>query len=818
MAAPPLAMRPSLFLLALTSAGILGQSGSAAAQVELRGALSKLAERGIVELPRSITRVNPHGRIPLLAEYDAPAARGQRYRPLWLAAGELAAMVRSEPGVKLHWSPPRYALVDEADEWVGGSAFRDQTGSTGQGVIVGIVDTGVEVGHGDLRHADGTSRIRYLVDFSRPPARRQRELESQYGCDGAAECAIYSGRDLDELLDNGVTGDEPSDTYGHGTHVASLAAGNGLSAARPRYVGIAPQADLIIARVSRTSGTSIFDADIVQATRFVFEQAERLGMPAVVNLSLGSDFGAHDGGSALEQALASLVGPDFPGRAIVVAAGNSGGLYAGLDNGLPEPLGVHTEVHIPHHSEAKIPIVTPTEAQGGSPGGTIYAWLAFRPGDYVKVAVDDGDEAWIPEILPGEASTFRRSGFEGTVFNGPSSPETSIEVGDHNAVVTIDGDFPAGRRFTLRLSGHGTARVWLQGSGGVSPDTSLGVLLARAQKSGTINIPAAHPDLIAVGASVNRNRWRDAFGKPFLVGQEGSDDLATVDGTAYFSAAGPNALGVIKPDLVAPGQYVVGAMGTSADPRNNDGTGVFASQGRCGDPDDYECFVVDDEHAVTSGTSMAAPIVSGAVALLLEQRPELTQPTIRALLQAGARRLSGPVSTEQQLGAGALDLIGTLAALEAEFTPLSRPPGPSSRIVLGSPLAGPDPNMELQGLLQLRDEDDGIADGFDERLLELEVIEGRLAREPERIAAGLYEFSVSAPAGSGGRTLQLRLLYDGELLSERLLPIAVDAGAAEGPIEAQGGCSAAPPAASSSGSWAFLAALVALRRRGRRRS
>ena len=97
-----------------------------------------------------------------------------------------------------------------------------------------------------------------------------------------------------------------------------------------------------------------------------------------------------------------------------------------------------------------------------------------------------------------------------------------------------------------------------------------------------------------------------------------------MDGTATFSAAGPNALGVMKPDIVAPGMYVVGALSAAADPRANGGTGVFASRGRCGDPD-YECFVIDDHrHAVTSGTSMSAPLVAGAIALCSSDGPRYT--------------------------------------------------------------------------------------------------------------------------------------------------------------------------------------------------
>src|SRR5262249_30354259 len=145
--------------------------------------------------------------------------------------------------------------------------------------------------------------------------------------------------------------DEPRDTFGHGTHVASLAAGNGQSNEPPRYVGVAPEATLIVARVARSGGGGILDFDVVHAASFVYERAEATGMPAVINLSLGSDFGAHDGSSAIEQGLSSLVGSDHPGRALVVAAGNSAGLY-GVDLGVPSPLGIHTDVHVPQAGEA----------------------------------------------------------------------------------------------------------------------------------------------------------------------------------------------------------------------------------------------------------------------------------------------------------------------------------------------------------------------------------------------------------------------------------------------------------------------------------
>jgi len=234
---------------------------------------------------------------------------------------------------------------------------RKETATSGQGVVVGIVDTGVDLAHADLQTADHKTRVAWLLDVSRSPEGLHADLESAYGCDGAdTACAVFAASDLDALLAN--NGNPPTDDFGHGTHVASLAAGNGLSSMVPRYIGMAPEATYVVARVAQANG-NIEDADVLRAVKFVFDRAADLGMPAVVNLSLGSDFGGHDGSSALESELSAMIGPDFPGRAIVVAAGNSAGLYSGLASPYPAPFGVHTEVHVPLDSVSLVPLITP---------------------------------------------------------------------------------------------------------------------------------------------------------------------------------------------------------------------------------------------------------------------------------------------------------------------------------------------------------------------------------------------------------------------------------------------------------------------------
>jgi subtilisin family serine protease len=227
-------------------------------------------------------------------------------------------------------------------------------------------------------------------------------------------------------------------------------------------------------------------------------------------------------------------------------------------------------------------------------------------------------------------------------------------------VVVLDGSWKSGTSFRVAFRGHGSARLWVQSEGDLA--NSVGAVLPRATKEGTIGIPASSPELIAVGATINRLLWKDRDGDSIAVGSFGSLDNPAADSTAYFSGAGPTSDGRMKPDIVAPGVFVVGAMSKLADPKTAGEEGIFGGSRVCADSPG--CLVVDDYHAISSGTSMAAPIVAGAIALLLERDPTLDQPELRTLLQAGSRRPSGVVLVEQQVGPGSLDLIGSLQVLE----------------------------------------------------------------------------------------------------------------------------------------------------------
>jgi subtilisin family serine protease len=722
----------------------------------------------------------------------ATTTEGTLLGTLDLAPNELASAARAHPLLRLGWAPPKRLLLDRADGFTHASAFRNATGRTGRGVVIGVVDTGIDPTHPDLRAPSGT-RVRWWLDFSRERLDLHPELEDELGCRasendlGRVPCVVLDGADVDRLLANDDTGDDPGDPVGHGTHVASLAAGSGISGSPPRFVGVAPEATLIVARVTRRDG-GIHDADVLRAARFVFERAQELGMPAVLNLSLGGDTGGHDGTSGIERGLSSLVGPEHPGRAIVVAAGNSAGLLASAESGVPHPLGIHTEVHVPDGGEALVPILTP-ETSPGRTEGQIFAWVGTRAGDALSVAVEDRSGAVTPLVAPGDYAVVERGDVEITILNQLPVQGGGIPPGSHGAQIVIDGSFASSEAWGLRFEGPGTARVWVEGAGALSPTVSLGPLVPRAQKAGTVGIPASAPGLIAVGATLNRTDWIDHAGENVVFAEHGALDDAPADTTAYFSGAGPSASGSIKPDLVAPGGHLVGALSRAADPRTGGRNGLFDLPQQCREAGFVSsCYVVDDLHAVTSGTSMAAPLVAGAIALLFEADPELDQERALALLQAGSRSLGGAVFSKQQVGPGALDLERTLEVLEfTTFTRAPRVPGRPSRLVLADALARPDAAWPLEGLAVLRDDDDRVADGFDPGGLSL-AVDGGTASALDRVAPGLYRFAVTTPPGSGGRELAVALRFEGRTLASERVPIAVDRALATNVPSAFGGC------------------------------
>ena len=156
---------------------------------------------------------------------------------------------------------------------------------TGQGVLVAVIDSGIDYFHPDFRNADGTTRILYLLD------------QDQW--------KVYTREDINEALASGSRSRAlervPSrDVSGHGTAVASIAAGHGRESMGV-YRGVAFASELVVVKL----GTPLPDsfpktAQLMEALDFVTARARELGAPLAVNISFGNTYGAHDGTGLLE--------------------------------------------------------------------------------------------------------------------------------------------------------------------------------------------------------------------------------------------------------------------------------------------------------------------------------------------------------------------------------------------------------------------------------------------------------------------------------------------------------------------------------------
>lgn len=760
------------------------------------------------------------GRIPFLVSLPkgtsaaelglleiAPGIASGRYQP-----ADYFDFVNHHPELTYASGPTNLPLLNEVaahlhlDEFVAAT----EGAGTGAGVVVGVVDTGIDIRHPTFRNVDGSTRIAWLLTWG-PPRGYHPELEERFGCtsENQARCAVYSADEINEFLKDDSLTNDLRDPVGHGTHVASIAAGNGQGPVLGTFTalsGIAPEATLVIAAPSENGGFG--DGEIIRGCDFIFERAEAMGMPAVANLSLGGEYGPHDGTSLLEKGTAAFVAQNQPGRVIVAAAGNSGGLYKlSEDETDDDRLGSHTEIHVEPHAPAEVPILVP-----GAEGGDLYIWITFRPGDEVSVGLEGpNDEGWIGLVGPGDESGYTTDDVTAAVINNLVNENSSINPDTNSAVVAISGNWEKDSQFRLLFEGSGDAQMWVVARG----TATSGAYFRRATVEGTVNQPATHPDVLAVGCTVNRLRWGSRDVGLIEIPEFGGSQDPRVDMPCYFSGAGPTPLGVAKPEITAPGAFVAAALGEDASPDVNDDS-IFNPPG-C--PTDDFCFLLTDEYAIQSGTSMSSPVVAGAVALLLQQRPELTQAAATELIQASARKPNAGVRYQAQTGAGALDLKNALQALAEEPETGEAPSLGNSFWYLSGEHPRPDETWPIKGIIQLRRDDGTLASGLSASSLSIDLDGGVLVEAPRKISHGTYTFTIAGPNGGGGTNLRVGVLYDGKPIGEtQVLSVGIDTWAGGGIPTVTGGlCSASGVKGGGAATgWALSLLLLTLRRRARR--
>jgi subtilisin family serine protease len=685
-------------------------------------------------------------------------------------APTLAGFARAHLDFEVEMRPPLRIKLDLARSFVGATPAQmgEAVPLDGAGTYVGIVDTGIDVFHSDFRNADGTTRIAYFLDFAEAP-RPGHDLDAQYGG------RVFDRKELDALLGGDDSQGIPGDDEGHGTHVAGIAAGNGGPA--KKFVGLAPAAELIIVRAAKPDG-SVDEDDAITGVKFVFDRAKADGRPAAVNMSLGTQFGAHDGSSHFEQSLVALA--QGPGRALSVAASNEGAFP------------IHTSLRVSKGAHYSIPVRLPgADGRGlAYSSASVFVWLNFRDRGDVSVGVKapDGGE-WMPLLERGRAGETRSGSVRVLVAN---DDHKNVEGDTSGAIVVLSGALPVGD-FSLELEGDGAVDIWLQGTEQAIDGPGMPRFPRGAQVAGTIGIPASAAGVLAIGCVGHRTSFLNRAGMTEPV------DRVGVGEHCYFSSVGPSATGAMRPDVLAPGYFVISSLAH--------GALLSAPAG------EFEVEqIVDAEHGALAGTSMSAPFGTGAAALLFQKDPTLTQEDVRALFMAGARPLIGDTKNNRNVkGIGVLDLASSLAAYERRDKP---PRATSLQMRLGDDWLAADGKLPLWAVATARDEQGKPADV--EGGLVLETVDANVYQALEHPAVGMYRFAVVASAGKGQSVATLRL--KGQLTAEEKVPIGADRWDALGGIGAGGGGCGCTTTRTSDAPYYALAVMLTFLGRSRSRS
>jgi subtilisin family serine protease len=481
----------------------------------------------------------------------------------------------------------------------------------GTGVIIGIVDSGIDYQHGGFRTPEGQTRIRAIWDQNlnarpneTPPAGFTYGVEYKMA---RINQALAMQNPLTKVR-------HQDDDIGHGTHVAGIAAGDGSDAGNGRppstFVGVAPEAEIILVSNKVTTAALGDSVTTLEGVRYIFDTAAALARPCVVNMSQGDNIGPHDGTSPLEIGLDRLL--NAPGRAFVKSAGNEGAsnrhASGRLAQGASEQMAFDIDVDDP----------TPETIDIWYGAADRFTFRIQPPGGSPSIAVTAGQEP-DPIVLPN---------------------------GNH-VIVTSTVDHPLNRqnRINVTLSPGGTSSI----ASGRWNIVLTGATVAP--NGGTYHawIERGHPSVTAEFVSANRGRGCTisipGTGHRIITAGSYATNGTSAGNLSSFSSRGPTRDGRQAPTLCAPGQVITSARART----EGSGSGPYLGM---------------------QGTSMAAPHVAGVVALMLSVNPALTQEEIKDRLQRTARSdaFTGPSVNDDNWGRGKLDAQAAVrvATLDSE--------------------------------------------------------------------------------------------------------------------------------------------------------
>lgn len=519
----------------------------------------------------------------------------------------------------------------------------------GTGVVCGMMDTGLEANHINFKNTDGTSRIKRLWHMN--------------SSDGSS--VAYT----DQTIGNFTT---DNTSQGHATHVAGILGGgykgngnfykvasaNGSSGTMQSgqpipYYGVATGADLAFAVGSLST------PNIIQGVTNIMDYASSVGKPVVVNLSLGSNLGPHDGSDYYSRALASLGEKGI----ICMSAGNEG----------DEQLSIVKELQASGNNAylRTIPISTYSDGSFayGRTVGIVDLWTNGSTPVSVSLKAYNGDFGTAVEVMKidaaGTVSSSSSSTFS-TYFTGSISMTAAVDYNNNRYNVYMEFNNVAlassntSRYLMLEVTGDAGTKLYVYGNGVIfenrmTADGSTPIGLTKGSAVCSINDGCCGSNVLSVGAYTTRTTWGRLTGSIYQY--TGSD--FTVGQISPFSSYGSNYQGQQLPLVCAPGANIISSYSSYY-------AGSTASTTMSADA------TVDGKTyywGAMQGTSMSCPYVSGTIGLWLQADPSLTYDKVLDVINETStytQLTMGGATAKPRWGAGKIDALKGIQKVLAE--------------------------------------------------------------------------------------------------------------------------------------------------------
>lgn len=415
----------------------------------------------------------------------------------------------NDPRVVFLSLPSRYEYIDIGLGSVCASNISNPGGNitvTGEGVLLAVIDSGIDYSHPDFRYIDDSTRIKYLWDQTltgTPPL----------GFSGGVE---FTSEQINDALSRdtkeGQLAIVPSqDTIGHGTALAGIAAGNGRGSVARTNKGMAPECELIIVKLGTITNEHPRDIEVMQGLYYVTKKAQELKKPMVILLAIGNNLTAHDGTAPIELYIDQVY--NMWTSNIVVGVGNQGNRGS--------------------HTSGRISMGTVDEKQllieGNIRNYACCIWNRFSDDIKLTIQAPNGERTEELELLMANRAYI----FDQTaVLINFSAPLTNI---DKQLTFILfqgqDGESINEGIWDLRISSGsivliGDYNIW----GSIVTETENLTRFLNADLNQTVTSPATANKVTSVGAY---------------------NHLTTQP--VSFSGRGPSADGRIKPGIAAPG-------------------------------------------------------------------------------------------------------------------------------------------------------------------------------------------------------------------------------------------------------------------------